>query len=83
MYSALSFCIMLVLLGIPLWWKTTEVYRVSLPYSQIDELGDLNFQIQMNIHVVTLDEVRGIKLINDLNSIFQVSSKCEQLSKKN
>lgn len=66
---------MLVLLGIPLWWKTTEVYRVSLPYTEIDDLGNLNFQIQMNVHVVTIDDVRGDKLIKDLSSIFQISSK--------
>jgi phosphatidylinositol glycan class S len=25
-----------VLLGLPFWWKTTEVYRASLPFSEID-----------------------------------------------
>jgi phosphatidylinositol glycan class S len=26
-----------VLVGLPFWWKTTEVYRASLPFSEIDE----------------------------------------------
>lgn len=26
-----------VLLGLPFWWKTTEVYRASLPFAEIDE----------------------------------------------
>lgn len=25
-----------VLLGLPFWWKTTEVYRANLPFSEID-----------------------------------------------
>ncbi|KAI9250319.1 phosphatidylinositol-glycan biosynthesis class S protein [Sporodiniella umbellata] len=26
-----------MLLGLPFWWKTTQVYRASLPFSEIDE----------------------------------------------
>lgn len=29
-----------VLLGLPLWWKTTAVYRAQLPFSQIDSWGE-------------------------------------------
>lgn len=25
-----------VLIGLPFWWKTTEVYRANLPFSEID-----------------------------------------------
>jgi phosphatidylinositol glycan class S len=25
-----------VLLGLPFWWKTTEVYRANLPFAEID-----------------------------------------------
>lgn len=74
MYSALSFCIMLVLVGIPLWWKTTEVYRVSLPYSEMETLTEHNFKIQMNIDIGTIHESRGASLIEDLNKIFERSS---------
>jgi hypothetical protein len=37
-YAALSVGFVCVFIGIPLWWKTTEVYRVSLPYSDIEDL---------------------------------------------
>lgn len=75
MFSAVSFCIMLVLVGIPLWWKTTEVYRVSLPYSEIDVLHELNVKIKMNIHVVTIHEITGEALVKDLENLFKMSSK--------
>lgn len=34
-------CVSLVFIcaGIPLWWKTTEVYRAELPYNEIQELA--------------------------------------------
>lgn len=25
-----------VLVGLPFWWKTTEVYRANLPFAEID-----------------------------------------------
>ena len=59
MYSAMSFAIMLLVIGIPLWWKTTEVYRVSLPYSEIYELAKLEFKINMTVHLVCIDPVKG------------------------
>ena len=39
MYAAVGVGFVCVIIGLPLWWKTTEVYRVSLPYSDIEELA--------------------------------------------
>lgn len=39
--AALSFAAIAVLLGLPLWWKTTETYRAALPYGDIAALGRL------------------------------------------
>lgn len=39
--AALSFAAIVVVLGLPLWWKTTETYRAALPYVDIDGLGQL------------------------------------------
>lgn len=75
MYSALSFAVMLVVVGIPLWWKTTEVYRVSLPYSEIDALETDSFRISLTIHVATLDKERNKAIIDGLSSHFGVSRK--------
>ncbi|KAF7272786.1 hypothetical protein GWI33_014459 [Rhynchophorus ferrugineus] len=43
--SVLSYCIVLVLLGIPIWWYTTRVYRASLPLDEIENL-QLKEQLQ-------------------------------------
>lgn len=74
MYSAISFFVVLILIGVPLWWKTTEVYRFSLPYSQIDVLHEHKLTIQMNIHVMTIDNSRGTAIVEDLKKFFQISS---------
>ena len=37
-WAALGFAIILVVVGVPVWWKTTTVYRAALPYSQILQL---------------------------------------------
>ncbi|XP_064392618.1 GPI transamidase component PIG-S-like isoform X2 [Halichondria panicea] len=34
-FSALSVLGVVVLVGVPVWWKTTEVYRCPLPYEEI------------------------------------------------
>ena len=44
--ALLSYVIVAVFIGVPLWWKTTEVYRSPLPYTQINELA--NKQVSLN-----------------------------------
>lgn len=39
--AALFFAAVAIVLGLPLWWKTTETYRASLPYSEISGLNAL------------------------------------------
>lgn len=39
--AALFFASVAIVLGLPLWWKTTETYRASLPYSEISGLNAL------------------------------------------
>lgn len=39
--AALCFAAIAVLLGLPLWWKTTETYRASLPDAHIARLDVL------------------------------------------
>ena len=38
---SLSFGLIFIVIGIPLWWNTTKVYRASLPYSEIELLNQL------------------------------------------
>ncbi|XP_023646754.1 GPI transamidase component PIG-S isoform X2 [Paramormyrops kingsleyae] len=51
-YAALSVAAVVIMVGIPLWWKTTETYRAWLPYSQIRELDSLQLQLSMEVEVV-------------------------------
>jgi hypothetical protein len=39
--AALSIGIIFVVIGLPVWWKTTEVYRVHLPHGEIASLANL------------------------------------------
>ncbi|XP_026512216.1 GPI transamidase component PIG-S [Terrapene carolina triunguis] len=50
--AALSFAAVALVLGLPLWWKTTETYRASLPYTGISALGSLRFQLTVPVAVV-------------------------------
>ena len=53
--SALSILAVAVLVGVPVWWKTTEVYRCPLPYHDIMQLASqpvssLTLQCKMFTH---------------------------------
>jgi hypothetical protein len=37
--SALSILAVALFVGLPVWWKTTEVYRCPLPYKEINDLS--------------------------------------------
>ncbi|XP_040388517.1 GPI transamidase component PIG-S [Cygnus olor] len=50
--AALCFAAIAVLLGLPLWWRTTETYRAALPYAGIAALGRLPFQLAVPVSVV-------------------------------
>ncbi|XP_059721753.1 GPI transamidase component PIG-S isoform X2 [Haemorhous mexicanus] len=50
--AALSFATIAVVLGLPLWWKTTETYRAALPYTDIDGLGQQPVQLVVPMAVV-------------------------------
>jgi GPI-anchor transamidase subunit S len=39
-YIVLSFWLIIVLLGLPFWWKTTEVYRADLPIDAMLQWAD-------------------------------------------
>lgn len=55
-YATLGFGFVCLLVGLPLWWKTTEVYRVALPYSDIEDLASSQFEYVVELEVVSYDE---------------------------
>ncbi|EPQ14345.1 GPI transamidase component PIG-S [Myotis brandtii] len=50
--AALFFAAVAIVLGLPLWWKTTETYRASLPYSEISGLNALQLRLMVPVSVV-------------------------------
>lgn len=56
MYSSLSFALIFILVGIPVWWKATTVYRVSLPYSEIDDLSSKKVVHLVRVHVLLVEK---------------------------
>ncbi|XP_074529020.1 GPI transamidase component PIG-S isoform X2 [Halichoeres trimaculatus] len=50
--AALSIAAVVIIVGVPLWWKTTETYRAWLPVSQIKELDILQLQLSADVEVV-------------------------------
>ncbi len=43
--AALSIAAVVIIVGVPLWWRTTETYRAWLPVSQIQELANLQVSL--------------------------------------
>lgn len=74
-YASISFVVVLIVIGLPLWWKTTAVYRVSLPYTKIKDLDDLDLYFTTNVTIATLDPSRGQALSKELSTFFKTSSK--------
>lgn len=54
-----------------MWWKTTEVYRVALPYTEISNLLDTPIKVSLNIGIFTHDTHRTSNLIHELELYFK------------
>ncbi|XP_035824543.1 GPI transamidase component PIG-S isoform X2 [Aplysia californica] len=65
--AALCLGIFCIVVGVPLWWKTTEVYRVSLPYSDIQHLSDTKIEYLTQVEVVwAVNKDVGSVFLSDL-----------------
>lgn len=69
MWAAISFAVMLIVIGIPLWWKTTEVHRATLPYDEIHRLDPLSVNIGMTIYVYSEFPTRTNFIMQSLEDI--------------
>lgn len=59
--SSVSYALIMVLIGVPVWWKTTQVYRVALPYKDM-EASYKQMNIRVNVNLVTSDTHRDHQL---------------------
>lgn len=54
--ASVSFIVIFILVGLPVWWKTTTVYRVTLPYNEIEALSCKTATHLINVEVVLADK---------------------------
>ncbi|XP_056141196.1 GPI transamidase component PIG-S isoform X1 [Lampris incognitus] len=50
--AAMAIAAVVIVIGVPLWWRTTETYRAWLPVNQINELAKLQLQLSVDVEVV-------------------------------
>jgi len=72
--GTLSYVVIIIICGLPLWWHTTTVYRANLPYNTIDQLSHLQV-VKQKVYVLLISEdARSVhKLGPQLQSLFQNS----------
>ncbi|CAI8047227.1 GPI transamidase component PIG-S [Geodia barretti] len=70
--SSLSVLTVAVLVGLPLWWKTTEVYRSPLPYSDIQNLAGQqappSLVYTISVLVLTEEETMAASFLSNLQT---------------
>jgi len=77
--AAASYAILMLVIGVPVWWKTTEVYRANVPYSDIANLDTLSVLQKANVLLITSDsedsDLRGPILQETLSksNIYDIS----------
>lgn len=67
-----------------MWWKTTEVYRVPLPYSKINALSNDEIKVASKVGIFTHSIERATLLIRELNEMAAKNGiQCQNSTKKN
>lgn len=74
MWASASFVGMLIVIGLPLWWKTTEVYRVSLPYDKISSFNKLSHVITTELNILANDDTTASEIATLIEEAFQDST---------
>ncbi|XP_026740825.1 GPI transamidase component PIG-S isoform X1 [Trichoplusia ni] len=73
MWASASFVGVLIIIGLPLWWKTTEVYRVSLPFDKISSFDTLPHAITTELSVLANDDATATEIIGLIEHAFKDS----------
>uniref|UniRef100_T1J040 Uncharacterized protein n=1 Tax=Strigamia maritima TaxID=126957 RepID=T1J040_STRMM len=72
-FCILSFVVVFVVIGVPLWWKTTTTYRVSLPYGRIQELSTIDLILPINLEFVLYEANKDTDIYRELEIRFKES----------
>lgn len=71
--SAAVYAFILLIIGIPLWWRMTEVQRHPLPYMQISQLSSMDVIIATDIFVYTKNQIKTEHIIENIQTTFNSS----------
>jgi len=72
-YAALGVGFVCIVIGLPLWWKTTEVYRVQLPYSEIELLQGQKVSYRVTFNLIAFEEGLNEDYLTALGQHLKVS----------
>ncbi|XP_058168870.1 GPI transamidase component PIG-S [Anopheles ziemanni] len=70
-YATIAFIVIIIVIGVPMWWKTTEVYRVSLPYTEIEALNDVPIKATFHLGLFCSSSERREILAFELRKKFE------------
>ncbi|XP_047999098.1 GPI transamidase component PIG-S isoform X2 [Leguminivora glycinivorella] len=73
MWASASFVGVLIIIGLPLWWKTTEVYRVSLPYGKIAAFDSRSHTVATEVTVMANDDATASEIAGLIEKSFEDS----------
>ena len=76
LYASASFILLILVLGLPMWWKTTEVYRVQLPYGEIQDLSRVEIMAKSTVYIYTELPGRSKMLETELQDMYRAHRKC-------
>lgn len=65
-WAAVGFAVVLIAFGLPIWWRTTTVYRAPLPYSAIQGSVGIKRQHYLPVTVLTNDHKQGSRISSAL-----------------
>ena len=74
-YATLSYALVMVVLGLPVWWQTTDVERAPLPFDRIEEMNQENLKQVVPITIVSMspDHLGDVsKCFSGTNNKFQI-----------
>uniref|UniRef100_A0A915I060 GPI transamidase component PIG-S n=1 Tax=Romanomermis culicivorax TaxID=13658 RepID=A0A915I060_ROMCU len=55
--ASFAFIVVLLTIGVPLWYETTKVYRANLPYEEISSLNEtLHLFLKFRVNLLVVDE---------------------------
>ncbi|XP_017086843.2 GPI transamidase component PIG-S-like isoform X2 [Drosophila bipectinata] len=72
-WATIAFIVVIIGIGVPMWWHTTTVYRVNLPSSDILSLSETPIKTTVQVAIYTKELSRGQLLIGELESAFSDS----------